>query len=155
MEKIRILFVCMGNICRSPTAQGCFQAHVDARQLNHRLMVDSCGTIATHTGEHPDRRSQKEALNHQINLSHLRARQIVEVDFDFYDYILVMDRANIRDIEKRFGKDLLKKVSLLLDWDETHELSEVPDPYYGGESGFAAVFELINAATLAFLLKIL
>lgn len=144
----KILFVCMGNICRSPTAEGVFrQLAAEHPQLN-RLEIDSCGTIGYHVGEQPDPRSVSAAKNRGYDLSSIRARKIIAEDLLKYDFILAMDEENLSNIftlasEQNSNTD---KISLFLDYGVT-KTACVPDPYYGGPSGFDDVIDLIEDAS--------
>ena len=144
-DPVRIAFVCLGNICRSPTAKGVMQHLVDAGQVGDRVVVDSFGTAGYHIGEPPDRRAQAEARGRGITLDH-RGQQFTSGDFDRFDLVLAMDHANVRDLRRIAPDDeSAAKVRLLREWDpEANGDLEVPDPYYGGEDGFAKVFDLVE-----------
>lgn len=142
----RVLFVCLGNICRSPTAHGVFEHMVHERGLSELIEVDSCGTGAWHVGEAPDTRSQAEARARGYELSHLRARQLERSDFERFDYILVMDRQNLSDAQRLCPSDYPGRLSLFLDFAKS-AIKEVPDPYYGGKAGFAQVLDLVESAS--------
>lgn len=148
MEKISVLFVCLGNICRSPTAQGVFEAKLADAGLQHRVRVDSAGTAAWHVGKAPDQRSQQVAAQRGYDLSQLRARQATRADFDQFDYVLAMDADNLTDLrvlEPAHFKGVLK---LFLDYAFPSEQRGVPDPYYTqGDAGFHEVVDLIEAAS--------
>jgi protein-tyrosine phosphatase len=152
--QIKLCFVCLGNICRSPTAEGVMQFLIDEAGLQRRVKVDSAGTGAYHVGERADPRSRAEAERHGVELQS-RARQFVVEDFDNFDYVLAMDRANHRDLEElAIGPGHLAKLHLLRSFDpaSANEL-DVPDPYYDGD-GFARVYEICHAGCtglLAFL----
>ncbi len=146
---MKILFVCMGNICRSPTAEGVFTKLLrEHPSLNH-VQVDSCGTIGYHAGEPPDPRSVKAAKQRGYDLSTLRARQITPEDLVSFDYILVMDKENYANtLALAQGQhSLTDKIKLFLSYSEKSKEKEVPDPYYGGESGFDHVIDLIEDAS--------
>ncbi len=143
---IRVLFVCMGNICRSPTAQGVFRKLVREEGLGHWIEIDSAGTHAYHLGESPDPRAQQTARARGIDLSDLRARQIEPGDFQRFDYILAMDRDNYAYLHRLCPQGLETKVQLLMDFAPQLGIREVPDPYYGGQRGFEQVFDLIEQA---------
>ena len=149
---IKVLFVCLGNICRSPTAHGVFlrkleqQKTADGRALADLVLVDSAGTSDWHIGKPPDMRSQSAALKRQYDLSTLRARQVADEDFEEFDYILAMDQANLQNLQDRCPRPYRNKLALFLDFAEGPEL-EVPDPYFGGEEGFNQVLDLIEAAS--------
>jgi len=147
MEKIRVLFVCMGNICRSPTAHGVFRALVHANKLESAIEIDSAGTHAYHTGEPPDRRAQQAASLRGIDLSDLRARAVCNKDFNKYDYILAMDEANYMALQTSCPEDIQHKIRLFLSFAPQLNRREVPDPYYGGQKGFENVFDMIEQAS--------
>lgn len=146
MKKVRVLFVCMGNICRSPLAHGLFAHRVRESGLEDVVEVDSAGTHAYHVGEPPDRRMQQTAQARQIDLSTLRARQVDAADFERFDYVLAMDESNydiLRDICPAGREGRLR---LFLEFATDRPETEVPDPYYGGASGFERVYDLVEAA---------
>ena len=151
---IRVLFVCMGNICRSPTAEGVFRHHVDASGLSTHFEIDSAGTHAYHTGDAPDPRSQAKALEHDVDLSNQRARPVTEADFGNFDWILAMDRDNLKSLERITPEGATAQVSLLLEHGTSTEFDEVPDPYYGGARGFELVCQLIDDACSGLLKKL-
>jgi len=143
---IRVLFVCMGNICRSPTAEGVFRQLLDERGLSDRVIVDSAGTHAYHVGEPPDTRSQAAARQRGIELGAQRARQVASEDFAAFDHILAMDRDNLARLEGDCPDDLHHKLGLLLDYAPHDGQQDVPDPYYGGGRGFDEVLDLVTSA---------
>ena len=143
---VRVLFVCLGNICRSPTAQGVFEKLIADEGLQHMVEIDSCGTGAWHIGEPPDERTQKAAKQRGYDLSHLRARKLVDEDFQRFDYILSMDTRNLADVIKRAPYDYGGVIKLFLDYSEERNIIEVPDPYYGGDEGFERVFNIVEGA---------
>lgn len=144
---IRVLFVCLGNICRSPTAEGIFRARLREAGLEHRVAVDSCGTGHWHIGEPPDERACREAARRGLSIEALRARQLADSDFLQFDYLLAMDRANLAELRARCPAACRAHIGLLLDFAEGAEVREVPDPYFGGGAGFAYAYELIEAAS--------
>ncbi len=146
-EKVAVLFVCMGNICRSPTAQGVFEHLVSQQGLREHILIDSAGTHAYHVGNPPDRRAQQAAAARGIDLSAQRARQVQRTDFERFDYILVMDRENESELRARCPDSWQDKIQLLLDYAPAFPETEVPDPYYGGQRGFEQVLDLIEAAS--------
>ncbi len=148
-EKIRILFVCLGNICRSPTVEGVFRARAERAGWGALFEVDSAGTAAYHVGEPPDRRSQQHAQARGYNLSALRARQVAPIDFERFDYVLTMDRRNLREMEgiQRFARNPKATLALLLDYHPERQGQEVPDPYYGTDDGFETVLDLAESAS--------
>lgn len=148
---IRVLFVCMGNICRSPTAQGVFEALVRKALLSDQIHIDSAGTHAYHIGEVPDARARQEARRRGFDLSAQRARQVDDEDFDEFDYILVMDAVNMEALRARCPAEHTKKVHFLLDFADDIEDKQVPDPYYGGRNGFGIVLDLVETGSAGFL----
>jgi protein-tyrosine phosphatase len=143
---VRVLFVCMGNICRSPTAEGVFRKLLDAHGLAGRVAVDSAGTHAYHVGEPPDARSQAAARQRGIELDAQRARQVEIDDFATFDHILAMDSDNLALLEMRCPLAHRHKLALLLDYAPGAGRRDVPDPYYGGGQGFEEVLDLVTAA---------
>ena len=152
---INVLFVCMGNICRSPTAEGVFRHLIRSRNLDSKFHIDSAGTIDYHTGESPDPRAQQTALKFGIDMRPQTARQVLIGDFERFDYILVMDSENRHDLGQLFPDISLENVGLFCDFALNHEESEVPDPYYGGPHGFDHVFSLVQDASEGLLNSIL
>lgn len=143
---VRVLFVCMGNFCRSPTAQGVFLRALEQHALTSHVEVESAGTHAYHVGEAPDPRSQAASLRRGIDLSGLRGRRIQPQDFVRCDYILAMDKQNLLALQQMCPPEHAHKLRLLLDFAPELGLREVPDPYYGGPKGFEHVMDLIEAA---------
>ena len=152
-EKTKILFVCMGNICRSPTAEGAFRSQVEKQQIAHLFEIDSAGTHAYHIGEQPDSRSQLSAHKYNVDLSDQRARQVHESDFYHYDYVLAMDESNLANLQEICPKDQQFKLSLMLDNIPNNQTRSVPDPYFEGR--FDDVFEMLNRASGFLLDKLL
>lgn len=144
MSSPAILFVCLGNICRSPTAEGVF-AH-KAKSLGLNFKIDSAGTAGYHDGAAPDKRSQDVATARGYNLSRLKCRKVTEQDFLEFDYILGMDEANVRDLKRKCPEEHHSKIQLFLSYANA-EFNEVPDPYYGGKRGFELVLDLIEEAS--------
>lgn len=143
-----VLFVCLGNICRSPTAEGVFRAKAEETALIEHLHIDSAGTSAYHVGESPDSRSQQEALRHGYDLSSIRSRKVIQEDFDRFDLIVAMDMDNFRELNSFKSNAYSDKLKLFLaDFAPHLEVDEVPDPYYGGAQGFTRVVQLIEAAS--------
>lgn len=147
MKKVKVLFVCMGNICRSPTAHGVFEQMVNNAKLSHLIEIDSAGTHAYHVGESPDKRAQETARSRGIDLAYIQARKVDENDFEYYDYILAMDSDNYAILEQSCPQQYKDKLNLFLDFAPEHPLNEVPDPYYGGIKGFENVFDMVDAAS--------
>ena len=153
-KPIHVLFVCLGNICRSPLAEGAFREHVNSRRLHSHFVIDSAGTGGYHAGEAPDPRSIKIAETMGIDISRQSSRKLKRTDFDEFDYIIAMDRSNLRDIKARQSAHSNSRISLMLDELE-RKGQDVPDPYYGGSDGFRHVWELVDEATNALLERIL
>ncbi len=144
MRKINVLFVCLGNICRSPMAEGIFQHLVDEARLTGAVGTDSAGTSNYHPGELPDPRMRQTAAQHGIRLTH-RARQLTARDFEDFDYIVVMDQANLDEAQRRAPNDqLARKLRMMRAYDPTPEDGQVPDPYFGGTEGFAHVYQMLD-----------
>ena len=141
-----VLFVCMGNICRSPTAHGVFRQKVINHGLADWVKVDSAGTHNYHADSPPDERAQSHAAKRGYDLSDLRARQIQDADFDDYDLILVMDLDNLSNVLDECPTEHQHKVRRLTEFCLKHEARVVPDPYYGGNNGFEAVLDLVEDA---------
>lgn len=147
MKQIKVLFVCMGNICRSPTAEGVFRHLVKQEGHSDWIKTDSAGTHAYHVGEQPDRRAQQTARGRGIDLSDLRARKAIENDFHEFDYILAMDDDNYQLLAEICPVGHEEKLSLFLEFSKDYSESQVPDPYYGGDQGFEHVFDLVESAS--------
>jgi len=145
-SKVRILFVCMGNICRSPTAQGVFDQLINAQGLGKIITTDSAGTGAWHTGKSPDSRARKVAKRRGYNLDKYRARMVNEQDYERFDLILAMDRENIASMQSQCPAEYQAKLKLLLSFSSATDELEVPDPYYGGQRGFELVLDLVEDA---------
>lgn len=152
---VKVLFVCMGNICRSPTAEGVFTHLVERQHLSHLIGIDSAGTHAYHVGEPPDSRAQQAALQRGVEMSGLSARRVYDDDFARFDYIVAMDNDNKRNLLARCPQEYQHKVCLLLDYAAGCDEDEVPDPYYGNKSGFDRVLDLVDLGTKGLLLHIL
>lgn len=153
-EKVKVLFVCLGNICRSPTAHGVFEQYVEKAGLSDKILVDSCGTGQWHIGQPPDDRTQKAALERGYDLSHLRARRLQQDDFQRFDYILPMDQRNLEDVLAMKPEDFKGKVQLMLEYGEDNQVKEVPDPYYGEHDGFEYVLDLLEKSSANLLKEI-
>ena len=143
----RILFVCLGNICRSPTAEGVLRWMAAREAPGLQLEIDSAGTADYHIGEPPDRRSQRAALKRGIDISGLRARQVTEHDFDRFDLILAMDAANLRELQAMKPRGARTTLKLFLEYAPQLKLRDVPDPYYGDAAAFEQVLDLAVAAS--------
>ncbi len=151
MSKIRVLFVCMGNICRSPTAEGVFVSLLEKENLLNLFEVDSAGTHAYHVGEVPDHRARKAAEARGIRLDHIRARKVTFGDFDDFDFLLAMDEDNYTILRTACPEPQLHKVYRLLDFAPELNTRNVPDPYYGGKRGFERVLDLVEAGSRGFI----
>ena len=144
---MKILFVCLGNICRSPTAEVVFRA-VAAREAPELMIeVDSAGTAGYHVGEPPDLRTRQAASRRGYDMSSLRARIVEPRDFEDFDFILAMDRENLKVLNHRAPVQARDRVRLFLEFAPDAATTEVPDPYYGGPNGFEEVLDLVEAAT--------
>jgi len=151
---VKVLFVCMGNICRSPTAHGVFRQLVHEEGLAEVVEIDSAGTHAYHVGNPPDRRAQSTAITRGIDLSDLRARQVDTGDFTQYDYVIAMDQENYISLSQQCPDEHVEKIYLFMDFAPQMRTREVPDPYYGGAQGFERVFDLVDAASRGLLMDI-
>jgi protein-tyrosine phosphatase len=154
MSKVSVLFVCMGNICRSPTAEGVFRRQVEAAGLVHAVHIDSAGTHAYHIGASPDRRAQTAARGRGYDLSCLIGRQVSDEDFTVFDYILAMDQDNLANLAQRCPPEYDHKLSLFLSYSERYRGQEVPDPYYGGPQGFDLVLNMVEDGAMGLLAHI-
>ena len=143
---VSVLFVCMGNICRSPTAEGVFRHHVAEAGLSEVIAMASAGTHGYHVGHRPDPRAQAAALRRRYDLSALRARQVVAADFECFDYLLAMDRANLAYLRGEAPAEFRNRARLFLEFGSMGRL-EVPDPYYGAVDGFEHVLDLVEDAS--------
>lgn len=146
MNKSSILFVCMGNICRSPTAEGVFRDKVRHAGLDADVQIDSAGTHGYHIGNPPDGRALEAASKRGYDLSDLRGRQVSDADFEKFDYILAMDKDNLALLRKQCPPHLQHKVRRLLSFSKRFPNLDVPDPYYGGRSGFDQVLDMVEDA---------
>lgn len=150
---MRVLFVCLGNICRSPTAEGVFRHLLETRGVSHRVAVDSCGIGPWHVGKAPDPRARDAAARRGVDLSSLRARQLADDDFERFDLLLAMDHDNLAAIEARRPPHSRVPARLFLAYAGNPERA-VPDPYFGGERGFDEVLDLIEVASQGLLEEI-
>lgn len=152
MERpIRILFVCLGNICRSPLAEGLFRHHVEEAGLGDKIEIDSAGTGNWHVGKPPDPRMIATALERGLDIRHQRARQLRPRDLHDHDLVIVMDRENLANVRAIAGEADASHVVLFRDFDPQPGSGEVPDPYYGGEEGFHEVYEIVDRTSRALL----
>jgi len=150
----KVLFVCMGNICRSPTAEGVFRHAVASAGLERRISIDSAGTHDYHLGHAPDRRTQSAAAQRGYDLAGLRARQVTRQDFIDFDYILAMDQDNLSQLRQLAPPQYRGKLSLFMDYSRARRGEEVPDPYYGGAQGFELVLDMTEDAAQGLLQQI-
>ncbi|VAW75684.1 Low molecular weight protein tyrosine phosphatase [hydrothermal vent metagenome] len=146
-KKVNILFVCLGNICRSPTAEGVFRHWVEQEGEADWITIDSAGTHAYHVGASPDSRAQHAAQKRGVDLSALRGRQATIVDFEEFDYVLAMDEENFNNLAHIAPDDQQHKIKMFLKYAENFDETDVPDPYYGGSQGFEHVLDLIEDAS--------
>lgn len=143
---VSVLFVCLGNICRSPTAHGVFEHLVNQSDLRDNIRVDSAGTGAWHAGEPPDRRARAAATARGYQLDHIVARQLNRSDFSNFDYVLAMDHENMANIKSLCPVNYQGRIGLFLEFAASTTFDEVPDPYYGGENGFNEVLDMVEDA---------
>jgi protein-tyrosine phosphatase len=151
---VGVLFVCTGNICRSPTAEGVFRALVDEAGLADRIRVDSAGTHGYHIGEPPDRRSQAAARRRGVDLGGQRAREVSILDFERFDYIVAMERGHVRILEGFCPAGEEHRIRTMLEFAPDLSVTDVPDPYYGGGDGFETVLDMIERAAAGLLADI-
>lgn len=144
--KVKVLFVCMGNICRSPTAEAVFRHHVEKAGLLEHIQIDSAGTHDYHIGDAPDARTQRAARKRGYDMSNLRGRQVEVGDFAHFDYVLAMDEANLEMLQRLRPRDAQSHLGLFLEFAERHSEREVPDPYFGGADGFERVLDMVEDA---------
>jgi protein-tyrosine phosphatase len=141
----------MGNICRSPTAQGVFEKHVKDKGLQNNFTIDSAGTHSYHVGGSPDSRSSKAALDRGIDILSQKARKISSADCEKFDYIMVMDNDNHMNVRMICPKKHQHKIHKMMDFATSSQYSQVPDPYYGGNQGFELVLDLLEDASIGLL----
>jgi protein-tyrosine phosphatase len=150
-ESIKVLMVCLGNICRSPTAEVVFRNEVANRKLEHLFDIDSAGTGTWHIGEQPDSRARAAAAKRNIDMDSLQARTVLPDDFFHFDYIFAMDANNLNDLKSMEPSNAKASTYLFLTWpdkDQGHDgYQEVPDPFYSGENEFELVLDLVEAAS--------
>lgn len=152
---VSVLFVCLGNICRSPTAEGVFRQLCENQGVISGLRIDSAGTAGWHDGKPPDGRAVAAARQHGIDLTSLRARQVSPSDFYSFDYILAMDGDNLSELQQCRPPDSTADIRLFLSYAIQCEQTDVPDPYYGGDEGFEQVLELTRNASAGFLMHLI
>jgi protein-tyrosine phosphatase len=145
-NKVSVLFVCMGNICRSPTAEAVFSQYVEHAGLSEFITIDSAGTHDYHIGQPPDKRTQRAALQRGYDMSSLRGRQVDLADFHRFDYVLAMDIANLDNLQRLAPLDSQTQAKLFLSYARNHAEHEVPDPYFGGAEGFERVLNMVEDA---------
>lgn len=148
---VRVLFVCTGNICRSPTAEAVFRHAVVSAGLEHKIIIDSAGTHDYHLGHPPDRRTQSAAAQRGHDLAGLRARQVTGQDFVEFDYILAMDLDNLSELRRLAPAQHHGKLRLFMEYSSARRAEEVPDPYYGGVQGFELVLDMAEDAAAGLL----
>jgi len=156
MDRTRVLFVCLGNICRSPLAEGVFLHLAREAGLEDQFEVESAGTGDWHVGERPDARAQAVARRHGVDLPS-RARQVTPEDLETFDHVLAMDRENLRDLRRLAGRGRTADVRLLRAHDPmatSDDDGDVPDPYYGGASGFDLVYDMVHRSCSALLAEL-
>lgn len=144
----RILMVCMGNICRSPTAEGVLRQLLKVNRLGDVVEVDSAGTHGYHVGEAPDQRTQRAAKLRGYNLSQMRARKVAHQDLDYFDLILAMDKTNLDNLRRMAPPEIHGKIKLFMDYAKNFDDDEVPDPYYGLGHNFDLVLDMVEDAAL-------
>ena len=143
----RVLLVCMGNICRSPTAEVVLRVFIKNNSLGGVVEVDSAGTHGYHVGEAPDGRTQRAAAVRGYNLSQVRARKVARQDLDYFDLILAMDKSNLDNLQRMASPEQLEKLKLFMEYSKNYDDDEVPDPYYGLGHGFDLVLDMVEDAS--------
>lgn len=144
---IKVLFVCMGNICRSPTAEGVFRQAVRRHGLEGRIEVDSAGTHGYHVGEAPDTRTQRAAAARGYDLSDIRARKVAPQDLRYFDLVLAMDKTNLENLQRLCLPESMDRLGLFMNYSQHYDDDEVPDPYYGLGHGFDLVLDMVEDAS--------
>lgn len=147
MKKIKVLFICMGNICRSPTAEAVFRRQVEQAGLHQHIHIDSAGTHAYHVGSPPDGRAQTAGSKRGYEMANLRGRRVSVKDFAEFDYVLAMDMDNLAHLQNECPDEYASKVGLFLEYAKNFTEREVPDPYYGGTAGFERVLDMAEDAS--------
>ncbi len=150
-RRIGVLFCCTGNICRSPTAEGVFRKRVAEAGLQEAIFIDSAGTHDYHVGKPPDARTSEAALRRGYDLSALRARQVIREDFNRFDLVLAMDRANHLHLSRLCVPARADRLGMMMEYARRYAEIEVPDPYYGGEDGFELVLDMLEDASCGLL----
>ena len=150
----RVLLVCMGNICRSPTAEGVLRCFIKNNNVGDKVEVDSAGTHGYHVGEAPDSRTQRAAAVRGYNLSQLRARKVARQDLDYFDLILAMDKSNLDNLRRLATPEQQERIKLFMDYARSFDDDEVPDPYYGLGHGFDLVLDMVEDASLGLIEEI-
>lgn len=146
MTTFRVLLVCMGNICRSPTAEGVLRQFIKKNGLGDRVEVDSAGTHGYHVGEAPDQRTQRAASARGYNLSQQRARKVAYQDLEYFDLILAMDKTNLENLKRMAPPEAHERIKLFMEYSRNFDDDEVPDPYYGLGHGFDLVLDMVEDA---------
>lgn len=144
----RVLLVCMGNICRSPTAEGVLRQYIKINRLGDKVEVDSAGTHGYHVGEAPDSRTQRAAAIRGYNLTQLRARKVARQDLDYFDLILAMDKSNLDNLQRMATPEQQERIKLFMQYAKNFDDEEVPDPYYGLGHGFDLVLDMVEDASM-------
>ena len=143
----RVLLVCMGNVCRSPTAEVVLRVFIKNNNLGGKVEVDSAGTHGYHVGEAPDGRTQRAAAVRGYNLSQVRARKVARQDLDYFDLILAMDKSNLDNLQRMASPEQRQKLKLFMEYAKNYDDDEVPDPYYGLGHGFDLVLDMVEDAS--------
>jgi protein-tyrosine phosphatase len=151
---IKVLFVCMGNICRSPTAEGVFRDFLQREGLEGKVEVDSAGTHGYHVGEAPDQRTQRAAASRGYDLTSMRARKVAPQDLDYFDLILAMDRSNLEVLRRMCPAEREDRLGLLMHYSRSFDDDEVPDPFYGLGHGFDLVIDMVEDAAQGLLVTL-